>query len=61
MPKEGFSPEQIAKLLRQIEVKTPQGKLILVACREARHFGVFVAGAKSTADLISIRPEDERV
>jgi transposase-like protein len=35
MPKKRFSAEQIATLLRQIEVSMAQGKSIGVACREA--------------------------
>jgi transposase-like protein len=35
MPKKRFSAEQIAVLLRQIEVATAQGKSISIACREA--------------------------
>jgi putative transposase len=35
MPKKSFSAEQIATLLRQIEVAMGQGKSIQIACQDA--------------------------
>jgi hypothetical protein len=35
MPQKRFSAEQIMILLRKIEVSTPLGKPVMVACRDA--------------------------
>jgi hypothetical protein len=56
MPKKRFSAEQIVTLLRQIEVLMAQGKPTPVACRDAAYrCRVFIAGARNTAVLRSIR------
>ena len=57
MPKKRFSPEQIVTLLRQIEVAMGQGnrRSLHAGRRESRN-RVFIAGARSMAGLILIRP-----
>ena len=57
MARKRLAAEQIVTKLRQIEVLQGQGKTIAVACKEAgTRNKVMIAGEKSTAGLVLIRP-----